>query len=168
MSKIDLFNYQLNLFERICSVEELERGFRLVKRNGGAPGVDGVTVEEFASRAQEELRQLKKDVESWTYEPKPVRRVEIPKSSGNGIRKLGIPTVRDRTLHAAIKAVLEPILDPVFSEHSYGFRPGKNQRQAVEAAQQVVQSGKEYIVDIDLDSFFDRMGHHDSGHRHQP
>ena len=160
MSKIDLFNYQLNLFERICSVEELERGFRLVKRNGGAPGVDGVTVEEFASRAQEELRQLKKDVESWTYEPKPVRRVEIPKSSGNGIRKLGIPTVRDRTLHAAIKAVLEPILDPVFSEHSYGFRPGKNQRQAVEAAQQVVQSGKEYIVDIDLDSFFDRI-HHD-------
>ena len=160
MSKIDLFNYQLNLFERICSVEDLERGFRLVKRNGGAPGVDGVTVEEFASRAQEELRQLKKDVESWTYEPKPVRRVEIPKSSGNGIRKLGIPTVRDRTLHAAIKAVLEPILDPVFSEHSYGFRPGKNQRQAVEAAQQVVQSGKEYIVDIDLDSFFDRI-HHD-------
>ena len=141
-------------------MEELERGFRLVKRNGGAPGVDGVTVEEFASRAQEELRQLKKDVESWTYEPKPVRRVEIPKSSGNGIRKLGIPTVRDRTLHAAIKAVLEPILDPVFSEHSYGFRPGKNQRQAVEAAQQVVQSGKEYIVDIDLDSFFDRI-HHD-------
>jgi RNA-directed DNA polymerase len=160
MSKVDLFNYQLNLFERICSLEELERGFRDVKRNGGAPGIDGVTIEEFESRLPEELRRLKKDIESWTYEPSPVRRVEIPKSGGSGMRKLGIPCVRDRVLHSALKAVLEPLLDPVFSKNSYGFRPGKNQRQAVEAAQRIVQSGKEYVVDLDLASFFDRI-HHD-------
>lgn len=160
MSKVDLFNYEQNLFERICSLDELERAFQKVKRNHGAPGIDGVTVDEFESRLSVELVQLKKEVESWSYEPRAVRKVEIPKSSGNGIRKLGIPCVRDRVLQAAIKAVLEPILDLGFSQHSYGFRPGKNQRQAVEAAQQIVKSGKEYIVDIDLDSFFDRI-HHD-------
>jgi retron-type reverse transcriptase len=103
MSQVNLFNYQLDLFERICSLQELERGFRAVRKNGGAPGIDGVTTEQFESRLSEELSQLKNDIESWSYEPKAVRRVEIPKSSGSGIRKLGIPTVRDRTLHAVIK-----------------------------------------------------------------
>jgi group II intron reverse transcriptase/maturase len=160
MSEINLFNYQQNLFERVCSIEELDIAFRAVKRNGGAPGVDGVTVNEFESRCKEELSQLKKDIESWTYEPSPVRRVEIPKPGGAGIRLLGIPTVRDRVLHTAIKAVLEPLFDPLFSKNSYGFRPGRNQRQAVEAAQAIVQSGKEHVVDIDLSQFFDRI-HHD-------
>lgn len=159
MSEINLFNYQQNLFGRICSIVELELAFKLVKRNGGAPGVDGVTIEEFESRLPEELRQLKKDLESWTYEPKPVRRVEIPKPGGAGVRLLGIPTTRDRILHASIKAVIEPILEPIFSEHSYGFRPGRDQRQAVEAAQRIVQSGKEYVVDLDLAQFFDRIQH---------
>jgi RNA-directed DNA polymerase len=160
MGNIDLFNYQQNLFERICSIQELELAFKAVKRNGGAPGVDGVTIEEFESRLPQELIQLKKDVESWNYQPSPVRRVEIDKPGGAGVRLLGIPTVRDRVLHAAIKAVLEPIFEAVFSQHSYGFRPKRNQRQAVEAAQKIVQSGKEYVVDIDLSKFFDRI-HHD-------
>jgi RNA-directed DNA polymerase len=160
MSEINLFNYQQKLFERICSIEELELAFKAVKRNGGAPGVDGVTVEEFESRLSRELSQLKKDLESWTYEPSPVRRVEIPKPGGAGVRLLGIPTTRDRVLHASIKAVLEPIFEEVFSDHSYGFRPGRSQRQAVEAAQRIVQSGKEYVVDLDLAQFFDRI-HHD-------
>lgn len=160
MSKIDLFNYQQNLFERVCSLDELELAFQAVKRNGGAPGVDGVTVKEFGERLSEELGQLKKDIKSWTYEPSPVRRVEIPKPDGVGVRLLGIPTVRDRVLHAAIKAVIEPLFESRFSEHSYGFRPGRNQKQAVLAAQRIVQSGKEHVVDIDLAQFFDRI-HHD-------
>lgn len=143
-----------------ASIEDLEAAFKAVKTNGGAPGVDGITIEEFESRLPEELRQLKNEVESWTYKPSPVRRVEIPKPGKAGIRLLGIPTIRDRVLHAAIKAVLEPIFDPLFSESSYGFRPKRNQRQAVEAAQRIVQSGKEHVVDIDLSKFFDRI-HHD-------
>lgn len=160
MSNVNLFNYQQNLFERICSLEELGSAFQAVKRNGGAPGIDGVSIKEFESRLSQELTQLKKDLENWSYEPKPVRRVEIPKPGGAGVRLLGIPTIRDRVLHAAIKAVIEPIFEPVFSGHSYGFRPGRNQRQAVEAAQRIVQSGKEYVVDLDLAQFFDRI-HHD-------
>jgi RNA-directed DNA polymerase len=160
VSEINLFNYQQRLFERICSVEELELAFKAVRRNGGAPGIDGLTIEEFEKRLPQELSRLKKELESWTYKPSPVRRVEIPKPGGAGVRLLGIPTVPDRVVHAAIKAVLEPILDPLFSKNSYGFRPGKNQRQAVEAAQRIVQSGKEHVVDIDLSKFFDRI-HHD-------
>lgn len=160
MRDVDLFSYQLSLFERICSRETLLDAFHAVRRNGGAPGIDGVTVEEFESRLSQEVGQLKKDIESWSYEPSPVRRVEIPKPGGAGVRLLGIPTVRDRVLHASIKSVLEPILDPLFSKNSYGFRPSRNQRQAVESAQQIVKSGKEWVVDIDLSKFFDRI-HHD-------
>jgi group II intron reverse transcriptase/maturase len=159
MRNVDLFNYEQNLFERIYSIRELELAFKAVRSNGGAPGVDGVSINDFEIRLSEELIQLKKDVESWNYQPSPVRRVEIPKPGG-GVRLLGIPTVRDRVLHASIKAVLEPIFEAVFSDHSYGFRPKRNQRQAVEAAQRIVQSGKEYVVDIDLSQFFDRI-HHD-------
>lgn len=160
MSKIDLFNYQQNLFERICSLDELKLAFTAVKKNRGAPGVDGVTVKDFGERLFEELAQLKKDLESWNYEPSPVRRVEIPKPDGMGVRLLGIPTIRDRVLHASIKAVIEPIFEPLFSNNSYGFRPKRNQKQAVLAAQAIVQSGKERVVDIDLAQFFDRI-HHD-------
>ena len=159
MGEVNLFNYHQNLFERICSTSELEAAFQAVKRNGGAPGVDGVTIEEFGKDLEENLRKLKADVESWQYQPKAVRRVEIPKPQG-GVRLLGIPTVRDRTLQAAIKAVLEPKLEPLFSESSFGFRPKRNQRQAVEQAQRIVKSGKEFVVDIDLAKFFDRI-HHD-------
>jgi group II intron reverse transcriptase/maturase len=131
-----------------------------VKKNKGSPGVDGVTIAEFESNLIEELSQLKEELESWTYKPSPVRRVEIPKPGGKGIRLLGVPTVRDRVVHATLKALLEPIFEPVFSDHSYGFRPERNQRQAVESAREIVAGGKPYVVDIDLSKFFDRI-HHD-------
>ena len=160
MSQRDLFIEEQRLFEALCTIERLEAGFRRVKKNKGSPGVDGITIADFESRLSEELSQLKEELESWTYKPSPVRRVEIPKPGGKGIRLLGVPTVRDRVVHATLKELLEPIFEPVFSDHSYGFRPERNQRQAVEAARRIVASGKPYVVDIDLSKFFDRI-HHD-------
>lgn len=160
MSGIDLLIDETRLFEALCTVEWLAAGFRQVKKNRGSPGVDGITIEEFEARLSEELSQLKQDLESWTYQPSPVRRVEIPKPGGRGIRRLGVPTVRDRVVQATLKLLLEPLFEPLFSAHSYGFRPGRNQRQAVEAARQSVAGGKPYVVDIDLSKFFDRI-HHD-------
>jgi group II intron reverse transcriptase/maturase len=160
MRQRDLFTDEDRLFEELCTLERLRVGFRSVKKNKGSPGVDGVTIAKFESRLSEELSQLKEDLESWTYQPSPVRRVEIPKPGGKGIRLLGVPTVRDRVVHATLKALLEPIFEPLFSDHSYGFRPERNQRQAVEAARKIVAAGKPYVVDIDLSKFFDRI-HHD-------
>ena len=148
------------LFEDLCTTAWLEAGFRRVKKNKGSPGVDAVTIGEFESRLDEELRQLKAELDGWTYKPSPVRRVEIPKPGGRGIRLLGVPTVRDRVVHATLKLLLEPIFEPLFSEHSYGFRPERNQGQAVEAARKIVAGGKRYVVDLDLSKFFDRI-HHD-------
>lgn len=159
MRKQTLFDLSLSLFDQICSDEHLREAFRDVKRNHGAPGVDGVTVEMFESKLDEELGLLQQEVKNWTYGPKPVRRVEIPKPDG-GVRILGVPTIRDRVLQASIRGVLEPILDLTFSDNSYGFRPGRSQKQAVLAAQAIAQSGKEFVVDIDLSKFFDRI-HHD-------
>ncbi len=159
VSETNLCNYQQTLFERVSSIEALRAAFKAVKSNRGAPGIDGVSVEEFDEKLSEELVRLERELKSWTYKPSPVRRVEIPKPQG-GVRLLGIPTVRDRVVHGALKAELEPIWDPRFSESSYGFRPGRNQRQAVEAAKAIVRGGKEYVVDIDLSRFFDRI-HHD-------
>ena len=156
----NLFIDDRSLFEKLCDLHNLQAGFKAVKKNGGAPGVDEVTVEEYASRLDEELAQLKKDLEGWSYKPNPVRRVEIPKpGKGAGVRLLGVPCIRDRVVHATLKLLLEPILDPTFSDHSYGFRPGYNQQQAVEAAQRIVKGGKEYVIDIDLSKFFDRVNH---------
>lgn len=159
MRKQTLFDLNLSLFEQIYSDDHLREAFREVKRNDGSPGIDGVTIEMFENKIDEELGLLQHEVRSWTYGPKPVRRVEIPKPGG-GVRILGVPTIRDRVLQASLRGVLEPILEPTFSANSYGFRPGRNQRQAVEAAQVIIQSGKEYVVDIDLSKFFDRI-HHD-------
>ena len=160
MRQIELLLDETRLFEALCGIERLEAGFRRVKKNKGSPGIDGVTIAEFESRLSEELSRLKEDLESWTYKPSPVRRVEIPKPGGKGIRLLGVPTVRDRVVHATLKELLEPIFEPLFSGHSYGFRPARNQRQAVEAAREIVARGKSYVVDIDLSKFFDRI-HHD-------
>lgn len=149
-----------SLFEKLCDLSNLGAGFKAVKKNGGAPGIDGVTVQEFEGRLKEELVQLQMEIASWNYKPRPVHRVEISKpGKGAGVRLLGVPCIRDRVVHATIKLLLEPILDPSFSNHSYGFRPGYNQRQAVKAAQRFVQGGKEYVVDIDLSKFFDRVNH---------
>ena len=160
MSQRDLFTDERRLFEELCRIEWLEAGFRRVKQNKGSPGVDGVTIAEFESRLDEELGRLQGDLESWRYKPSAVRRVEIPKPGGRGIRLLGVPTVRDRVVHATLKLLLEPIFEPLFCAHSYGFRPGRNQGQAVEAARKLVAGGKPYVVDLDLSKFFDRI-HHD-------
>lgn len=159
MSQLNLFNHQQALFDRICSIEELQVAFKAVKRNHGASGIDGVTVEDFERRLPEELSLLKSQLESWKYLPLPARRVEIPKPQG-GVRLLGIPAVRDRVVQTALKMVLEEILEPLFSESNFGFRPGRSQSQAVAKAQMIVKSGKQYVVDIDLSRFFDRI-HHD-------
>ncbi len=150
-----------NLFEALCSEYYLYKGFRAVRKNGGSVGIDQQRIQDFEANLRAELQKLQKELEEWSYQPQPVRRVEIPKSDGRGTRLLGIPCVRDRVVQAALKGLLEPLLDPHFSEHSYGFRPGRNQRQAVEAAKRIVQErGKEIVVDIDLSKFFDRI-HHD-------
>ncbi|MCP4633304.1 MAG: group II intron reverse transcriptase/maturase [candidate division Zixibacteria bacterium] len=146
------------LFEKLCSITYLKYGFKAVKMNKGAPGIDGVSILEFENRLDDELFQLKAELGNWNYKPKPVKRVEIPKPGKNsGIRKLGIPCVRDRVVQATLKNLLEPILDPTFSDNSYGFRPSCNQQQAVESAKRIVNKGKEYVVDIDLSKFFDRV-----------
>ena len=127
MSDIDLSDPNKGLFERVCAADQLRTAFEAVKRNKGAPGVDGITVERFEHRLSEELGLLAKELANWTYQAKPVRRVDIPKPEG-GTRMLGVPCVRDRVVHASLKAVLEPIFEAKFSENSYGFRPGRNQR----------------------------------------
>ena len=161
MKQLELFVDDRSLFEKLCSPELLMQGFKAVKKNRGAPGIDGVTIDEFEQNLEEELARLNQDLEQWLYKPKPVRRVEIPKPGKDaGVRLLGVPCVRDRVVQATLKLILEPILDPGFSDNSYGFRPGRNQRQAVEAGQRIVKTGKEYVVDIDLSKFFDRV-HHD-------
>jgi group II intron reverse transcriptase/maturase len=145
------------LFERLCTEKKLLEGWAEVRRNQGAPGIDGVSVGTFETNLLEEVIRLRQELVDWKYKPQPVRRVEIPKPDGAGVRLLGVPCIRDRIVQIAIKQLLEPILDPLFSVHSYGFRPGKNQEQAVHAAQKIVQSGKGYVVDIDLSQFFDKV-----------
>lgn len=153
------FPFNQGTLEEICEISNLTRAFKLVKKNKGAPGIDGITIQDFEANLLENTKHLRAEVLGWTYQPTPVRRVEIPKPDGKGTRLLGIPIVKDRVLHSAIKMALEPIIDPTFSQNSYGFRPGRNQRQAVEKAREMVRAGKEYVVDIDLSKFFDRINH---------
>ena len=160
MNESDLLIEEPRLFDQLCSTLYLNVGFEQVKKNKGKPGIDGVTLADFEACLDEELSQLQQELTDWTYQPSPVRRVEIPKPGGKGVRLLGIPTVRDRVVQATLKMLLEPIFEPHFSPHSYGFRPGRSQHQAVQAAQQIITSGKPYVVDIDLSKFFDRI-HHD-------
>jgi group II intron reverse transcriptase/maturase len=148
------------LFEDLCYASYLRIGFEQVKENKGKPGIDGVSIQDFEFRLEEELSRLQQELLNWTYKPSPVRRVEIPKPGGQGVRLLGIPTVRDRVVQTAVKLLLEPLFEPYFSLHSYGFRPGRSPHDAVQAAQNIVNSGKPYVVDIDLSKFFDRI-HHD-------
>jgi RNA-directed DNA polymerase len=160
MHSPDLFFDRARLFNNLCDTNYLRMGFLAVRKNKGSAGIDGVSTEDFENRLEEELGRLQKELEGWTYEPSPVRRVDIPKPGKAGeFRMLGIPTVRDRVVQTTLKNLLEPIFEPLFSTHSYGFRPGRNQRQAVEAAQKIVASGKPFVVDIDLSKFFDRVNH---------
>jgi len=160
VSEINLNIGTTDYFELISNWNYLHLGWRAVRKNKGAAGVDGITVEDFEANLSKEIIQLSEDLRNWSYEPRPVKRVEIPKPDNKGVRLLGIPCVRDRVVQAAIKIALEPIFEKQFSDNSYGFRPGRSQEMAVKAAQTIVQSGKEYVVDIDLSKFFDRI-HHD-------
>jgi len=148
-----------SLFKQICFPNMLINAFLEVRKNKGSHGSDNITIQQFESNLDKELLQLIDELQSWTYKPKPVRRVEIPKPDNKGVRILGVPCIRDRVVQTAIKMVLEPELDLNFSYYSFGFRPGKSQQQAVETARQQVAQGKEFVVDIDLSKFFDRINH---------
>ena len=138
--------------------ENLQRAFKRVRANKGAAGVDGLDMDQTARYLVKAWPKIREQLLSGTYRPSAVRRVRIPKPDG-GERELGIPTVTDRLIQQALLQVLQPILDPTFSEHSYGFRPGLRAHDAVLAAQAYVQSGRTVVVDVDLEKFFDRVNH---------
>ena len=138
--------------------ENLRQALKRVRANKGAPGVDGLDIDQTARHLVTAWPAIREQLLSGAYRPMPVRRVTIPKPDG-GERELGIPTVTDRLIQQALLQVLQPILDPTFSEHSYGFRPGRRAHDAVLAAQSYVQSGRRTVVDVDLERFFDRVNH---------
>ena len=147
-----------HLMERIASSANLNQAYKRVKANDGAPGVDGMTVAALRPWVAENRERLIASLLDGSYRPKPVRGVEIPKPGG-GMRQLGIPTVVDRLVQQAIAQVLEPILDPLFSVSSFGFRPGRGSHDALRQAQKHVASGYGIVVDLDLEKFFDRVNH---------
>lgn len=146
------------LWERVWERENLLAALKRVERNGGAPGIDGMTVEELRPYLREHWLEIREALDEQSYKPSPVRRVEIPKPGG-GMRQLGIPTVLDRFLQQAIAQVLTSLFEPQFSAHSYGFRPGRSAHQAVQQAQEYIREGYEWVVDLDLEKFFDRVNH---------
>jgi len=146
------------LMEEVIERENLREALRRVKANKGSPGVDGMRVDELAGYLKEHWPAIRDKLLSGTYRPQPVKRVEIPKPQG-GVRKLGIPTVLDRFIQQAAMQVLQRRWDPMFSRHSYGFRPKRSAHQAVVQAQQYVARGYRWVVDIDLEKFFDRVNH---------
>ena len=147
------------LMEEVCEWENLKQALQQVKANKGSPGIDGMTVEELPGYVQQHWPVIREQLLNGTYEPKPVRRVEIEKPDGGGMRKLGIPTVLDRFVQQAVMQVLQRQWDPTFSDHSYGFRPGRSAHQAVAQAQQHIAAGYSWVVDLDLEKFFDRVNH---------
>ena len=146
------------LIEQMIERGNLNAAWKRVRRNKGAEGVDGLDIESTATLIREEWEKIEARLRAGTYQPRPVRRVDIPKASG-GTRPLGIPTVLDRFLQQAALQVLSPLFEPGFSAHSYGFRPGRSAHQAVFAARDYQRAGKHWVVDIDLASFFDEVSH---------
>ena len=146
------------LMEEICEPENLKEALRQVKANKGSAGIDRMTIGELADYLKQHWPAIREQLLSGTYEPKPVCRVEIPKPDG-GVRKLGIPIVLDRFIQQAVMQVLQRRWDPTFSNHSYGFRPGRSAHQAVAQAQQYIAQGYGWVVDFDLEKFFDRVQH---------
>ena len=144
------------LLDKIFSYENIALARKRVYQNKGASGVDGVTVEELDEYLAQNWKSIKAQIQTRMYKPQPVKRVEIPKPNG-GVRKLGIPTVIDRTIEQAMAQVLMPIFEPTFSEHSYGFRPGRRAEQAIVQILEYLNDGYEWIVDIDLEKFFDNV-----------
>lgn len=147
-----------SLMEEICSPDNLKRALQRVCQNQGAPGIDGMTVESLPKYLWDHWSQIRAQLLEGTYKPRPVQRIEIPKPEG-GVRKLGIPTVLDRLVQQAIQQVLQKRWDSTFSEHSYGFRPERDAHQAVARAQEILAQGYGWVVDIDLEQFFDRVNH---------
>src|SRR5499426_1633507 len=147
------------LMEEVCERENLKAALRQVRGNQGSPGVDGMTVVGLKDYLKQHWPAIREQLLNGTYEPMPVRRVEIPKPDGGGVRKLGIPSVLDRFIQQAVMQVLQRKWDRTFSDHSYGFRPGRSAHQAVAAAQQYIAAGYRVVVDLDLEKFFDRVNH---------
>src|SRR5438477_13108786 len=147
-----------HLMEAICDPDNIEAALRAVVRNKGAPGIDGMTVKQLPGIFKARWSEIEDQLLQGRYQPQPVRRVRIPKPAG-GTRSLGIPTVIDRVIQQAVLQRLQPQWDPTFSEHSFGFRPGRSAHQAVAQAQACVIEGYRFVVDIDLAKFFDRVNH---------
>jgi RNA-directed DNA polymerase len=145
--------------ESVVADCNIKRAFAAVIRNRGAPGIDGVTIEEIKKAMQVKWPLIKQAILDGTYRPSPVKRVEIPKQDGNGVRQLGIPTVMDRIIQQAIHQELVAVFDPIFSQNSYGFRPNRSAQQAVLQAKEYIQEGCKWVVDIDLERFFDKVNH---------
>lgn len=147
-----------HLMEEVIERGNVERALKRVRQNKGSPGIDGMTVDELPGYLAEKWDELREQLLAGKYQPQAVRRQQIPKTGG-GVRELGIPTVVDRLIQQAILQVLQPRFDPTFSEHSYGFRPGRSAHDAVRAAQKYIQEGYGWVVDVDLEKFFDRVNH---------
>lgn len=146
------------LIEEVCESENVEKAWKRVRANKGGPGVDGRTIEETLDYLREHWPSIREQLLSGTYVPRPVKRVEIEKPDG-GVRRLGVPCVVDRLIQQALLQILQEQWDPTFSEHSYGFRPRRSAHQAVAQAQAFIAAGYAYVVDIDLEKFFDRVNH---------
>lgn len=145
--------------EDVVNETNIQEAIKAVKSNKGAPGVDGITTDQIIMVMQGQWPQIREEILTGKYQPKPVRRVEIPKPDGNGVRQLGIPTVVDRVIQQAIHQVLIPVFDPHFSLQSFGFRPNRSAHQAILQAHKYIEEGCEWVVDIDLEKFFDRVNH---------
>ena len=146
------------LMELVVERENCRKALKRVRQNKGSPGVDGMTVGELEAYLWAHWTEIREQLLSGTYQPMAVRRHQIPKSGG-GVRELGIPTVLDRFIQQCVLQVLQPIFDPTFSEHSHGFRPGRRAHDAVREAQRDIQDGRRWVVDVDLEKFFDRVNH---------
>lgn len=149
----------INLIEKVISDENLWKAYKKVRKNKGAPGVDGITVYQLKSHMEKHYQPLKQKLREGSYEPTPVKRVAIPKADGSK-RYLGIPCVLDRVVQQAILQVIEPIIDPHFSDNSYGFRKGRSAHQAIRKAETYYEEGYRVVVDCDLKSYFDTIHHH--------
>lgn len=147
-----------DLLRQALARENMQRAWKRVKANKGAAGVDGLDIVQTAQHLKHAWPAIRQQLLDGTYRPSPVRRVGIPKPDGSE-RELGIPTVTDRLIQQALLQVLQPMIDPTFSEHSYGFRPGRRARDAVLAAQRFAAQGRHIVVDVDLSKFFDRINH---------
>ena len=147
-----------DLMALACERENLKAALKRVRDNKGSPGIDGMTIDELPEHLRVHWLAIREDLLAGRYQPQPVKRVAIPKPGG-GERELGIPTVLDRLIQQALLQVLQPRIDPSFSEHSYGFRPRRRAHDAVCHAQRYVQQGRRWVVDIDLEKFFDRVNH---------